>query len=157
LNTLMRAAMFFAITLVCGLNVHAQDQRDPTLPPVEIGASTSALGAATTNPLGEEGVTVIVRDGKSFLVVGTRLVAPGQKVGAQRLERITETEIWMRDGKTLIKTPRFVGIQRSVAAPAVACAAPAPQPPKTKQQTKAPKGKPSQVAPKVAPCESAQP
>jgi hypothetical protein len=119
--------MFFATTLVCAMHAQAQDQRDPTLPPAEI------------------------------LVVGTRLVAPGQKVGAQRLERITETEIWMRDGKTLLKTPRFAGIQRSVAAPTVACAAPVPQPPKSKQPAKAPKGKPSQVAPKVAPCESAQP
>jgi hypothetical protein len=69
--------------------------------------------AAPPSPLGTDGISVIVRDGKSWLVVGTRLVAPGQKTGAWVLERITETEVWLRDGKQLRKLPRFAGIQRS--------------------------------------------
>lgn len=153
----MRMVFLSVLVLLLALAAQAQEVRDPTVAPADGGSG--AVGAAPASPLGDEGVTVIVRDGKSFLVVGTRLVAPGQKVGALRLERITETEIWMRDGKTLRKVPRFAGIQRSPAVAAAGCAkAAAPQTkPQTKTKAKASKAKPSQVAPTVAPCESAQP
>ena len=155
----MRMVFLSTLVLLVALTAHAQEARDPTVAPADGGSG--AVGAAPSSPLGEEGVTVIVRDGKSFLVVGTRLVAPGQKVGALRLERITETEIWMRDGKTLRKVPRFAGIQRSPAVAAAGCAGTAAPNPKVqtkaKAKTKASKAKPSQVAPQVAPCESAQP
>jgi hypothetical protein len=57
---------------------------------------------------------VIVRDGKAGLVQGTRVVFPGQKWGNSTLERITETEVWLRDGKTLRKLARFGGIERKL-------------------------------------------
>jgi hypothetical protein len=69
--------IFWALVLLTSLHLHAQDLRDPTLPPPDVGL---APGAAAASPLGIEGMAVIVRDGKSFLMVGTRLYAPGQKV-----------------------------------------------------------------------------
>ncbi len=88
----------------------AQDLRDPTTPPPAVSA---APGASAPSPLGiEGGMSVIVRDGKAGLVVGTRVVQPGQKVGRWTLERITETEVWLRDGPSLRKVSRFNGIQR---------------------------------------------
>ena len=51
-----------------------------------------------------------------YLVDGTRLYGVGQKLGAFRIERISETEVWLRNGKELRKLPRFAGIQRKVAA-----------------------------------------
>jgi len=90
--------------------VHAQDSRDPTRPPSTVAAPAGA--AVSPAELGDSGFTVIVRNGKPFLAVGTRLYAPGQKIGALKLERITETEIWLLDGKELRKIPRFPGIQR---------------------------------------------
>lgn len=102
-------AAFCAMGLVC-----AQDSRDPTRPPSTVAASPGASAAPAE--LGSSGFTVIVRNGKPFLAVGTRLYAPGQKIGALKLERITETEIWLLDGKELRKIPRFPGIQRKTSA-----------------------------------------
>lgn len=105
------------------LPLRAQE-RDPTVPPPEMG--TSATGAAAQQgPWGSDGMAVVVRDGKPFLVVGTRLYAVGQKVGAFQITRITESEVWLREGKVVRKVPRFAGIQRSEAAvtPAVAASA----------------------------------
>ncbi len=60
-------------------------------------------------------MSVIVRNGRPYLVVGTRLYAAGEKLGQARIERITETEIWMREGGVRRKVPLFVGIQRRAA------------------------------------------
>lgn len=85
----------------------AQDMRDPTVPPPDKGS-----GVAAASPMGVEGMTVLVRDGKPYLVVGTRLYATGESVGSLRVDRITETEVWLRDATKLIKVPRFAGIER---------------------------------------------
>ena len=123
-----------ALLLACAsLPVHAQ--RDPTQPPPE--ASVSSGGAASQSPLGTDGMAVVVRNGKPFLVIGTRLYAPGQKVGQQRVERITETEVWLRDSSGLKKIPRFAGIQRTVAAPVAAHARAASAPRAAKNLKKA--------------------
>jgi outer membrane biosynthesis protein TonB len=143
------ASIFLALMLLVTLRVHAQDARDPTLPPPEVGV---APGAAAASPLGDEGIAVIVRDGKSFLMVGTRLYAPGQKVGQLRVKRITETEVWLQDGSELRKVPRFAGIQRTVNVPPAPCAPELPAKPQSKSKPK-PKSK---VAQPVA-CDSTQP
>ena len=104
--------------------LHAQE-RDPTMPPPEVGAS--ALGVAPQQPWGTDGMAVVVRDGKSFLVVDTRLYGVGQKVGSFHIERITESEVWLREGKAIRKVPRFAGIVRSEVAASPLVAASAPQ------------------------------
>jgi hypothetical protein len=63
-------------------------------------------------PKAVEGMSVMVRGDQSFLMVGTRLYAPGDTVGNLQVRRITETEVWLHDGKALIKVPRFAGITR---------------------------------------------
>jgi hypothetical protein len=103
-----------ALALLLNTPLGAQQARDPTVEPGE-SASTKILSNEA------EGVSVLVRGEKSFLVVGTRLYAPGDKVGGMRVERITETEVWMHDGKVLIKIPRFAGITRNVSAPKPLC------------------------------------
>ena len=127
--------------LLASMVVHGQALRDPTMPPPE----ASALPGAAAAPA--PGMAVVVQDGKPHLVVGTRLVAVGHKVGNAKLERITETEVWLREGKQLTKVPRFSGIQRSVAKPAVPCVAPS-----AKARTRS---KP--VVTPAAPCEGVQP
>lgn len=106
------------------LPVHAQE-RDPTIPPPEVGASAS--GVAPQQPWGSDGMAVVVRDGKSFLVVDTRLYGVGQKVGSFQIARITESEVWLREGKVVRKVPRFAGIVRSDVAASPMAAASAPQ------------------------------
>lgn len=113
LRTLLTVLLVWGCALAC-----AQD-RDPTVAPGETPAGSTVLPGAPGAVM--QGSNVIVRDGRPHLVVGTRLVAVGQKVGDARLERITETEIWLREGKQLTKVPRFAGIQRSPARPVAAC------------------------------------
>jgi hypothetical protein len=86
----------------------AQEGRDPTVAPF----TAPTQNAPSALPGGQEGVSVIVRDGKAGLVVGTRVVMPGQRVSRWVLERITDTEVWLRDGKQVRKIPRFSGITR---------------------------------------------
>ncbi len=96
--------------------------RDPTVEPPE--RATEGSGG-----IGMEGMTVMARDGKLHLVVGTRWYALGDKVGSMRVDRISETEVWLHDGTKLIKIPRFAGIQRTAVVVKPACAKPqAPTP-----------------------------
>lgn len=120
------AAIFAAVSLAMLAPLHAQVGRDPTQAPPEAGLVAPQVGGiapATSAP----NYSVIVQDGQPRLVVGTRLVAPGGTVGDSKLERITETEIWLRKGKELRKFPRFAGIERTHAASASpATSAPCP-------------------------------
>ena len=100
--------------------VQAQPDRDPTVAPGESQATPQM-------PAGVEGMTVMARDGKPYLVVGTRWYAVGDKVGIMRVDRISETEIWLHDGVKLNKIPRFAGIVRTTVATKPVCA-PAPIP-----------------------------
>ena len=77
-----------------------QIQRDPTLPP-----SVPVAGGASDQAAAPAPMAVIVRDGRPYVVAGTRLVAQGQMLGGARVERISETEIWLREGKALRKIP----------------------------------------------------
>jgi hypothetical protein len=119
LSWLMGIAMFFSFSWV-----DAQSLRDPTLPPAEAGLADPALGGNSSGA--EPGtMTVIVRNGHPYLVVGTRLYAQGQKLGQARIERISETEIWLREGGVLRKVSQFPGVQRHTVTsvvPTPACA-----------------------------------
>ena len=99
--------------LWCSGPANAQVLRDPTVPPAEAGFASAVAGAGG-KPLSAvpDTMTVIVRDGRPYLVVGTRLYAQGEKLGQVRIERISETEIWLREGGVLRKVPQFQGIQR---------------------------------------------
>jgi hypothetical protein len=139
---LARTLGLVLVALGGGMPVSAQEGRDPTIAPGE----TAAVQAPA---VGVEGMTVLVRDGKPYLVVGTRLYAVGDKVGAMRVDRISESEVWLHDGRALLKVPRFAGIERStvVAKPGCAHATGEPRPANRKSN-------PHTVA---APCEDTQP
>lgn len=99
-----------ALALLLGLlslSALAQSLRDPTQPP----GAASANAAAATRP-GAPSWSVIVVDGRPHVAVGTRLYAEGQMLGRARVERITETEIWLREGRALRKVPLYAGVQR---------------------------------------------
>lgn len=95
----------------------AQSLRDPTLPPLDAGVAVTP-NAARSLSFDSSATTVIVRNGRRYLAVGTRLYAPGEKLGQARIERITETELWLREGGVLRRLPFFDGIERhAVSAP----------------------------------------
>lgn len=145
-----RTIGLFMAACACLLPVAAQSLRDPTLPPWGTG---SGGGSGATPVRGIQGpLSVLVVNGQPYLVVGTRLYAQGQTLGAARIERITETEVWLREGSRLRKISNFVGIQRrsvttTVATPA--CGAGAAKP-----ATESPS---SNSLEPVAPCDSGQP
>jgi hypothetical protein len=123
--------------------------RDPTVAP---GAQATTPGLPTA---GSEGMTVLVRDGKPYLVVGTRLYAVGDTVGQMRVDRITESEIWLHDGHALIKAPRFAGIARTAAVDPPACVPKAVPQQKRRAKVVPPNDPSAPAAP--APCEDTQP
>lgn len=143
---LAMAAVAIAL-LLNGLPLAAQQARDPTVEPAET-ASGGQL------PKAVEGMSVLVRGDQSFLVVGTRLYGPGDTVGTLRVERITETEVWLHDGNTLVKVPRFAGITRKTIPVKPLCAAIAPTAdtaPSTSTATASPAGKPTKAKRRAKP------
>jgi len=104
-----------AAMAACGL--HAQELRDPTRAPP--GATAQAAEAAKPDESAAllEGTAVVMRDGKPYLASGTRLYGVGQRLGTSKIERITETEVWLRSGTQLQKIQRFEGIQRRAVQP----------------------------------------
>jgi hypothetical protein len=122
-----QARRALAALALCGLagSALAQNGRDPTQPPA--AALTPEAGAAGSGASSGKSMSLIVRDGKPYLVVGTRLYAQGQSFGKTHIVRITETEVTLReDGQTLVLHP-FEGIQRRAVALAPACTSSAPK------------------------------
>lgn len=100
-------------------HLHAESLRDPTLPPVPAGPANSITSEKSYGP--DRGpLTIVVRDGRRYVVMGTRLYAQGQKFGAARIERISETEVWFLEKGLMHKVSRFPGIERRGVAPVAA-------------------------------------
>ncbi len=149
-----RAAVL--LTLVGALwpvaDLRAQALRDPTVPPAGVVASELPVIADAGAPVAGA-MSVIVRDGRPHLVVGSRLYAVGQVFGQTRIERISETEIWLREGSTLRKVPMFSGVQRRPAASSSsACAAVKSGRTRSAQTTEA-----TPRSPRTITCDPAQP
>ena len=107
----------------------AQPFRDPTQAPASAGlAETGVVAAAQAPSLTSGALAVVVREGVYYLVQDTRLLAQGQYIGQARIERITETEIWLRQEGIVRKVPVFDGIERRVAQSAASAPKKAPVP-----------------------------
>lgn len=98
----------------------AQALRDPTVAPAAARAAADASAPVKANPLAIDTgkVAVLVRNGAPYLVLGTRLYGAGQQVGAARIERITESEIWLREAGKISKIKVYQGVERRPAVPA---------------------------------------
>ncbi len=106
----MSARMLWLLSvLLAAPALQAQALRDPTLPP---GTGAGAPTGAAASRAGQGRWPLIVVDGTRHVAVGTRLYAEGQLLGAARIERITETEVWLREGRALRKVPLYAGVQR---------------------------------------------
>jgi hypothetical protein len=151
-----------AVLTIGSFAVQAQALRDPTVAPLEAQPSARAADGslkAGLGPLGAEGMAVVVKDGQPFLVNGTRLVGVGQKVGKYRVERITETEVWLREGRSITKLTRFSGISRTAVVLQADCiVSPLEVPPKSPLQAKTKSvGQPATISPPATACAVAQP
>lgn len=106
-----------ALLLFGAGNTVAQTLRDPTVPPFSAGLT--GVGAHASEAMADLGnLSILVRDGVPYLVLGTRLYAKGQKIGQTQVDRISETAVWLREGNTVRKLPVFSGIERHPALPA---------------------------------------
>lgn len=105
----IRSALAMALSIPFA-SLQAQSLRDPTIAPSAAGVTTPD-GTATGSD-GKTPMSVLVVDGKPHVMVGTRLYAKGQKIGQARIERITETEIWLREDGQLRKVSQFTGVVR---------------------------------------------
>ena len=116
-SCLIRALCWTAAAIVWLQPAMAQSPRDPTIPPFGLGGSGGrGAGAEPASPRGLRApLSVILVDGQYHLVVGTRLYTEGQKIGEARIERITETEVWLREGRELRKVSNYVGVKRRIA------------------------------------------
>lgn len=110
-----RVGLWLLCALLAALALNAQAQRDPTLPP---GSGAGVSGGAATHRAGQGRWPVIAVDGKLHVAIGTRLYAEGQMLGSARIERITETEVWLRERRELRKVPLYGGVQRRSLPPA---------------------------------------
>lgn len=146
--------MVFSLLFLAG-RVNAQGLRDPTIPPAEAGLSGSAPGGSVSG-IAPGAMSIIVRDGRPHLVVATRLYAQGQKLGQARIERISETEVWLREDGVLRKVSLFAGIERRATTPV--CAANASQGTHAARASRVSKAPNSSSPPSpVAPCADVQP
>ncbi len=120
LNRATAVSMLMCLPLFFSLGqVGAQNRRDPTLPPAQSGVAGAASSGKFLS-VDTGALSIIVRDGRPHLAVGMRLYAQGEKLGKARIERISETEVWFREGGVLYKVPRFAGIQRRTSSAAAA-------------------------------------
>ena len=99
----------------------SQAMRDPMQMPVmrapsaqaEVPHDHTASQTAEMVPRWDGPVSVLRIEGQPRLVVGTRLMAVGQTLGPERIERITETEVWLSQGTQQRRITLFEGIRRS--------------------------------------------
>lgn len=103
-----------AVAMSLATAVSAQSLRDPTVAP----AAAGLVGDAAPTPeetLKPGSISVLKRDGVHYLMLGTRLYGVGQRIGQVRVERIAETEVWLREAGQLKKIQVFSGVQRRAA------------------------------------------
>ncbi len=108
--------LWSALCLGIATSTFAQPLRDPTLAPAAAGVVGSA-GPQREEILKTGSISVLKREGANYLMIGTRLYGVGQRIGQVRVERITETEIWLREGGQLQKIKVYSGVQRHAALP----------------------------------------
>ena len=85
--------------------------RDPTQPPPTFGAP----GANTRLPIDmlrpEQLVTI---DGVIYLIWNGRRYKTGDTIAGARIERVSESEVWLKSDGKLRKLPVFVGVEKRV-------------------------------------------
>ena len=115
LTSLLRCALPAASLLVgAGVGLSAQAQallRDPTIAPAGVAGATLSAASGAAESDGKV-LSVLVVDGRPFVMSGSRLYAQGDKLGRATVERISETQIWLREGKELRKINLYSGVQR---------------------------------------------
>ncbi len=83
--------------------------RDPTQPPPEYALP---LRGERLLPDVIDPKHLVVVNGVRYLIWKSRWLAVGDSIDGARLERISETEVWVRNAAGLRKLPIFTGIEK---------------------------------------------
>ena len=85
--------------------------RDPMVPPLAIARPATSPGsvevAPEPPPSPQQLLTV---DGRRYVVDGRRRLGVGDALGGTRIERITDSAVWVRDGNTVTRLPFYGGV-----------------------------------------------
>lgn len=108
----LAAALAFVAT---ALPAAAQNAplRDPMVPPLSIArpaANPGVLDAAPEPPPTPQQLLTV--NGKRYVVDGRRRLGVGDALGGTRIERITDSAVWVRDGNTVTRLPFYGSVTK---------------------------------------------
>ena len=118
-RTLLQCALFLLVspTLMCSWAAPAVPLRDPTQPPTTFGTPVGNVRLPIDRLRPEQLVTI---DGVIYLVWNGRRYKAGETIDGARLERISESEVWLKRDGSVRKLPVFVGVEKRAPASGVA-------------------------------------
>lgn len=96
-------------SLACTATGHAETLPDPTRPPDLLGAGRNDDAAAASGPVLQ---SVLIAPGRREAIISGKTVRPGDKFGDARVVRIVESEVVLRNGKSLLTLKIFPGIEK---------------------------------------------
>lgn len=83
--------------------------RDPTQPPAALGATGRSVRLPIDMLRPEQLVTI---NGVIYLVWNGRRYKAGETIDGSRLERISESEVWLKTAGSVRKLPVFAGVEK---------------------------------------------
>lgn len=105
---MMAAGVCCAVAAKPAISATFTSLRDPTQPPAAVAAPGSVR-----NPLDAfRPQHLVIVGGERYLVWNGRRYRAGENISGGQIERITETEVWLRDDNGLRKLPLFSGIEK---------------------------------------------
>lgn len=124
----LAVALALAVTVWPAAAQNAPGLRDPMVPPLAIARPAAANAgsaeiAAEPPPPPQQLLTV---DGRRYVVDGRRRLGVGEALGSARIERITDSAVWVRDGSTVTRLPFYGGVIKRTVVDATTPAATAP-------------------------------
>jgi hypothetical protein len=113
-NTPWRALTLAVAIAAAALPATAQNTpglRDPMVPPLAIARPATSPGSLEVAP--EPPPTprqLLTVDGRRYVVDGRRRLGVGDALGGTRIERITDSAVWVREGDTVTRLPFYGGV-----------------------------------------------
>jgi hypothetical protein len=102
-------ALASACAVLPAMAQNAPAPRDPMVPPLSIArpAANATEAVAEPPPAPQQLLTV---NGRRYVVDGRRRLGVGEPLGSARIERITDSAVWVRDGSTVMRLPFYGGV-----------------------------------------------
>lgn len=123
-NLGLATALGIALTAGPATAQNAPSLRDPMVPPLAIARPAANPGvfdvAPEPPPAPQQLLTV---DGRRYVVDGRRRLGVGDALGSTRIERITDSAVWVRDGNTVTRLSFYGGVVKHHVSPLTPSAA----------------------------------